>query len=137
MLSQDYFITKLFGLKDVLFTLIEETEISILISIETKPKPQICPCCKQPTSYIHDYRQQKIKDLPFRDKYCYLLLKKRRYTCKRCGKRFYEKYSFLPRYHHMTQRVYVEILRMLRNNCSMKLVARIPLSTLFRGSLTL
>ena len=125
MLSQEYFITKLLGLKDVLVTFTEETDSSIYIGIETKPKPQICPCCKQSTTYIHDYRQQKIKDLSFRDKYGYLLLKKRRYVCKQCGKRFYEKYSFLPRYHHMTQRVYMEILRMLRNNCSMKLVAEL------------
>jgi transposase len=123
MLSQEYFITKLLGLKDVLVTFTEETDSSIYIGIETKPKPQICPCCKQSTTYIHDYRQQKIKDLSFRDKYGYLLLKKRRYVCKQREKRFYEKYSFLPRYHHMTQRVYMEILRMLRNNCSMKLVA--------------
>ena len=125
MLLQDNFITKLLGLKDVLITNIKETDNSLYIDIETKPKPQICPCCKHSTSYIHDYRQQRIKDLSIRDKFVYLLLKKRRYVCKRCGKRFYEKYSFLPRYHHMTQRVYVEILRMLRNNCSMKLVANL------------
>ena len=87
MLSEDNFITKLLGLKDVLITNITETATSLYIDIETKPKPQICPCCKHSTSYIHDYRQQRIKDLSIRDKFVYLLLKKRRYVCKQCGKK--------------------------------------------------
>jgi hypothetical protein len=63
MLSLD--ITKPLGLIDVLIT---------------------CPCCKQPTSYIHDYRMQKIKDLSLGSNFSYLLLRKRRYVYSDAGK---------------------------------------------------
>lgn len=123
MLSDNNCITKLLGLKDVFVNSVEETENYLCINIKTVAKPHLCPCCKQPTSYIHDYRLQKIKDLSFRGKFVYLILKKRRYICKQCGKKFNEKYAFLPKYHRMAQRVYENILRLLRTNYSMKSVA--------------
>lgn len=123
MLSDNNCITKLLGLKDVFVNSVEETENYLCINIETVAKPHLCPCCRQPTSYIHDYRLQKIKDLSFRGKFVYLILKKRRYICKQCGKKFNEKYAFLPKYHRMAQRVYENILRLLRTNYSMKSVA--------------
>jgi transposase len=123
MLSENNCITKLLGLKDVFVNSIEEKGNCLLIDVETEPKPSPCPCCGEISSYIHDYRKQKIKDLSLRGKFVYLLLKKRRYVCKHCGKRFYEKYPFLPRYHRMAQRVYEHILRQMRSNYSMKSVA--------------
>ena len=123
MLSENNCITKILGLKDVFVTSVEEKDDCICIGIETVSKPSPCPCCGELTSYIHDYRKQKIKDLSIRGKFVYLLLKKRRYICNHCGKRFFEKYSFLPKYHRMVQRVYEHILRQLRSNFSMKSIA--------------
>ncbi|WP_445659588.1 transposase family protein [Aeribacillus sp. FSL K6-8394] len=37
---------------------------------------------------------QKIRDIKFRGMYAYLILKKRRYKCTFCGKRFFELYAF-------------------------------------------
>lgn len=125
MLSTNDCITKLLGLKDIFVSDVKECENSIFINILTTKKQAICPCCKGATSRVHDYRLQKVKDLPFRDKFVYLLLKKRRYLCTHCGKKFLEKYTFLPRYHRMTQRVYEHILRLLRTNYSMKSVANL------------
>ena len=124
MLSENNCITKLLGLKDVFITSVEEKEDCIYIGIETSPKPNYCPCCGEVSSYIHDYRKQKIKDLSFRRKFVYLLLKKRRYICMHCGKKFYERYSFLPKYHRMAQRVYENIIYCLRENYSMKSVSK-------------
>ena len=124
MLS-DNFTTTFIGLKDVFVKNIKENENNIFIEIETMQKQSVCPCCKCKTKYIYDYRIQKIKDLGYRNKHVYILLKKRRYICKHCNKRFYEKYSFLPRYHRMTQRVYESIIRSLRENYSMKSVSKI------------
>lgn len=123
MLSENNCITKLLGIKDVFVSSVDEKDDCLYISIETAPKPYHCPCCGEMTSYIHDYRKQKIKDLSLRGKFVYLLLKKRRYVCNHCGKRFFEKYSFLPKYHRMVQRVYEYILRQLRSNYSMKSIA--------------
>lgn len=123
MLSAKDCSTDLLGLKDVSVTSVKEDAYALYVHIETKPKECTCPCCRTVTHYIHDYRLQKIRDLPLRGKYLYLLLKKRRYVCKHCGKRFFEKYSFLPRFHRMTQRVYENIIRSLYDSVSMKSVS--------------
>jgi len=94
----------------------------IKIFITTKPKEHICPICGCKTSKIHDYREQIIKDLPFQFKHTYLILHKRRYVCS-CGKRFYESYDFLPRYHRMTNRLVYYICNELKKTVSMTLVA--------------
>ena len=120
---KDY-TTTLLGLENVSINFINEVSDSIYINITTSPRNTSCPRCKAITARVHDYRIQKVKDVPFRNKKLYLLLKKRRYLCPCCGKRFMEKYSFLPRYHHMTQRVYENILHELRECCSYKSVAQ-------------
>lgn len=92
------------------------------IYIETKPKEHVCPCCGFTTKRIHDYRLQTIKDLPFQMKHCYLVLRKRRYLCS-CGKRFFENYSFLPRYFQRTQRLTAFIASALHSTVSIKSIA--------------
>ncbi len=117
------YTTALLGFQGIEAGSFKETETTIEFTIGTKPQKPLCPCCKTQHCTTHDYRTQRIKDLPFRGKTIILILRKRRYRCKACGKRFFEKYAFLPRYHHMTQRVYTHILRTLRSNRSMKSVA--------------
>ena len=58
-------INKLLNLKDVFIKKIVHKEKSIDIYLETIPKFHICPCCGKETKRVHDYRFQKIKDLPF------------------------------------------------------------------------
>lgn len=52
------------------------------------------------------------------------MLRKRRYVCKHCGKKFYEKYDFLPRYAHCSQRLYLSILKAMENKGSYKDIAK-------------
>ncbi|MBV1822080.1 transposase family protein, partial [Anaerosalibacter bizertensis] len=101
---QSNFITQLLNLKGVKVTKISHEDSFVKIYITTDPKEHTCPACGAKTSKIHDYREQTIKDLPFQFKHTYLVLRKRRYACS-CGKRFYESYDFLPRYHRMTNRL--------------------------------
>lgn len=115
-------INKLLKLKDVNVKKVIEKNDSTEIHITTKPKTHICPCCGNETTKIHDYRLQKIKDIPFMYRTTYLILNKRRYQCK-CGKRFYESYDFLPRYHRMTRRTIQSIATELRKVSSLKSVA--------------
>ena len=120
--SMNKYITNLLGIKNVLVENIEENDSIIKLYLTTSPKDPCCPACGTTVSRIHDYRIQQIKDLPFRNKVIQLILNKRRYRCE-CGKRFFEKYSFLPKYHRMTQRVYESIIRELRNNRTYKSVS--------------
>lgn len=92
---QQNLTTTLLGIANVFVDKIENNSSSIQIHLSTPRKSQVCPYCGQPTTYIHDYRIQKIRDIPFQGKETFLLLRKRRYVCKACGKRFFEKYDFL------------------------------------------
>lgn len=117
------FTKKLLDLKDVQVKNISHSDIFLKITLETNPKSSICPCCGRTTSRIHDYRYQKIKDFPYMDKRIILILKKRRYVCS-CGKKFYEHYDFLPRYHRMTNRLVAYIVSELSNAVPVTFVSK-------------
>lgn len=117
------FTKKFLDLKEVQVKNINYSDIFLKITLETKSKLSICPCCGSGTSKIHDYRYQKIKDFPYMDKSVILILKKRRYVCP-CGKKFYEHYDFLPRYHRMTNRLVAYIVSELSNAVPVTFVAK-------------
>ena len=78
MLSFDY--TKvLLDLQEVNIINVEQFESHILIHTQLPVKPHPCPCCKQETSYIHDYRKRKIKDVSAFGKHVTLIHNHRRY----------------------------------------------------------
>ena len=72
------------------------------LTVQLQAKLQVCPSCKQQTQKIHDYRLQKIKHLPLLHKSYELFLRKRRYVCPHCAKRFFEANPFLSKYQRMT-----------------------------------
>lgn len=115
-------INKLLNFEEVIIKSIKHTDSLITIHLETKPTEQICPTCGSVTKKIHDYRLQIIKDVPVQLKPTNLVLKKRRYSCP-CGKHFYEKYSWLPKYQHMTKRLAMYICHQLRETISYTYVA--------------
>ena len=84
-----------------------------------------CPCCHAKTLKVHDYRFQLIKDIPIYYKDTFIYYRKRRYVCKQCGKKFYEKNSFLPKRARKTNRLSAFIIEQLKEKQSMKDVARI------------
>jgi len=107
MLMKDY-TAKLLNLEDVIITNVENNLDQLHIYIELPRKKHVCPCCGAETDRVHDYRLQKIKDIPLaRD--TFLHLRKRRYRCS-CGKRFFEENTFLPRYYRVTSRLFAEII---------------------------
>ena len=107
MLNQDY-TSKLHNLEDVIITNVENIADQLHIYIELPREKHVCPVCGAVTDRIHDYRMQVIKDIPLaRD--TFLHLRKRRYRCE-CGKRFFEKNNFLPRYYRVTTRLVAEII---------------------------
>ncbi|MEG2720862.1 MAG: ISL3 family transposase, partial [Oscillospiraceae bacterium] len=117
------FNKNLLGLQDVIIKNIEEKDDVININIKLEVKEHQCPCCKTKTKYIHDYRNQIVKDIPIRGKKCNLILQKRRYICKNCGKKFFEKNKFLPRYYQSTNRLSMWIIKQL-GTYSFKAIAK-------------
>ena len=111
MLNQDY-TSKLLNLEDVIITNVENISDQLHIHLELPRTKHICPACGATTDCIHDYRMQIIKDVPLaRD--TFLHLRKRRYRCS-CGKRFFEKNPFLPRYYRVTSRLVANIIQEFR-----------------------
>ena len=122
-IMHSYCINKLINIEGVIVKKVVHSDTSVKIFLETKPSLQKCPCCGAQTKRIHDYRTQLIKDLPLQTKHCYLVLKKRRYACS-CGKRFLEKYSFLPRYYQRTRRLSCFVASELHQTQSLKSIAQ-------------
>ena len=110
-------------LKDVFVKNVIQEDSFLKVFIETKPSEQTCPCCGCKTKRVHDYRIQEIDDTPFQGKTVILVLRKRRYLCSSCGKRFLEHYSFLPSYHRRTRRLAFYVIFLLRQTFSLKQVS--------------
>ena len=121
---QDNYITEFLDLKGIQVKKLERKEKGIFLHITTKAKTQNCPCCNNKTNKIHDYRTQTIKDVPYHHQMVYFVLKKRRYVCKHCNKRFYESYDFLARYLRRTTRATKGILYELFDVCTKKEIAK-------------
>ena len=88
---------------------IKKIENIIYIHIEMPVLEHICPICGEKTKYIHDYRCRTIKDLPAFNQQVVLIYRQRRYICHKCGKRFSEENTFVPRYYQITKRLINEM----------------------------
>ena len=130
-----HFTEKLLGLQGLNITNIEENEKNIIIYAEMERKEHNCISCGTATNTVHDYREQVIKDIPAFGKLVSIVLRKRRYRCKHCGKRFFETNSFLPKYHRMTLRLCAFVIDKLRDERSFTSVAKevnLSVSTVIR-----
>ena len=113
-------ITKLLGLEDVIVKNVYEDADGCHIEMELPRCEHCCPCCGSTTDRIHDYRVQKVKDISTHGVRTYLHIRKRRYACKACGKRFCEENSFLPRYYRVTSRLVTKVISDFRSLHSAK-----------------
>ena len=118
-----HFTEKLLGLKDITIKNVEDNEEKTEIFLEKPVKSHICPNCGETTAKVHDYRNQRIKDIPAFGKQTVIILRKRRYKCE-CGKCFYEKVDFLPRYRRMTNRFSAYVISRLTSVCSYTSIAK-------------
>ena len=131
----NYSISNLTGLQDLKIKNIDTLGNFLLINAEIERKPHKCPCCNNLTDKVHDYRVQVIKDIPAFGKFILISLRKRRYVCKHCKKRFYEQIQFLPKYHRMTNRLSAWVIHLLEDVRSFSSVARevnLSVSTVIR-----
>src|SRR5574344_194379 len=117
MFNQDY-TAKLLDLKDLIITNVENISEGLHIYIELPRKEHTCPACGAVTDRVHDYRMQAVKDVPMA-RNTFLHLRKRRYRCD-CGKRFFERNTFLPRYYRVTSRLVAEIIHAFEKVVSAK-----------------
>ena len=57
---------KILGIQDVIITEVKENEEEIEIHINLDVSEHCCPCCGSITTKTHDYRTQRVTDIPFR-----------------------------------------------------------------------
>ena len=119
-----YFIAELLQLKDVIFTKAENIDSEMHIWLELPRKEHICPRCAARTAQVHDYREQVVKDIPL-GRPTYLHLRKRRYRCPCCGKRFAEENQLVPRYYRATGRMIAAVIRAFENVVSATRIASV------------
>ena len=134
MLTINY-TQELLNLQDVQVEKVENFEKIKRIHIKLNRKKVFCPVCHAETSKIHDYRTQIVKDCEAFGQRIELVLRKRRYICLACRKRFAEPNTFLPKYHRMTSRLIGSILDKLADERSFTSVARetgLSVSTVIR-----
>lgn len=127
--------SRILGLEDVIVKNVYDGEESCHVELELPRRIHTCPRCGASTDKIHDYRMQKIKDLPVHGKHTYLHLRKRRYVCNQCKKRFFEVNSFLPRYYRVTSRMVAAVIERFRASVSATDIGRennISVSTALR-----
>lgn len=122
MLSNN--IAELFGVQGLLFTDLKATETEVAFYMELERKKQPCPNCGVLTDTVHDYRIQKVKEVSVLGKRTTLVLRKRRYRCMDCGKRFLEQNEMLTKYSRITNRLTKYICDRLKNEYSFTSVAR-------------
>ena len=112
------FTKEVLGLQDVIITKVENNKKEIKIYAQLERKKHNCIRCGTATDTIHDYRTQTIKDIPAFGKLVTIILRKRRYRCPHCNKRFFEDNSFLPKYHRMTNRLSAFVINRLTDERS-------------------
>ena len=122
MLALNY-TQEILNLQDVSVEKVENLKKIQRIYIKLGRKVVNCPCCEAETSKIHDYRTQIVKDCEAFGKKIELVLKKRRYVCTCCNKRFSEPNTFLPKYHRMTSRLIGTVIEKLSDERSFTSVA--------------
>ena len=118
-----HYTEEILGLQGVNVKKVVHGEEKIEIYAHLEQRKQYCKGCGAATLAVHDYRTQKVKDVPAFGKQVVLYLRKRRYRCECCGKRFYENNSFLPKYSRMTNRLIAFVIDRLRDERSFTSVA--------------
>ena len=134
MLTSNY-TQEILNLQDVEVKKVENFKGIKRIHIQMNRKKVKCPVCGAETDKIHDYRTQIVKDCEAFGQKVELVLRKRRYQCTCCEKRFAEPNNFLPKYHRMTSRLIGTILDKLTEERSFTSVARetsLSVSTVIR-----
>jgi transposase len=123
MLENNY-TNKILGLEDCQVTNVKVLDHILIILVEMDRKSHQCPSCGTYTDCIHDYRVQEVKDISFQAMETHLRIRKRRYVCPHCGKRFMESIPFLSRYQRISRRLIAQAVQSLRKVHSLSSVAK-------------
>lgn len=105
-----------------------------LVHVEKKDEEERCPHCGFLTSFVHDRRTRKVRDLSVLNKPLYLLVLVKRYRCRNCNEVFTSSFESIGSHQHYTKRfclfLYEQVLGTTIQEISRKY--QIPYSTVER-----
>lgn len=113
----------LLGLKDITVNKLEEDNDFVYVHADVD-KMNTCPYCGSRKIWVHDHRVHNIKDTHLHGKKCIIRLRKTRYNCMSCNKRFERKLDFIAKGHSLTLRLIECIVRDLRGVYSISSIAK-------------
>jgi len=123
MPCSDY-TAEILGLKEISILDVRQSDQRLEIYAMKPRRKHRCPVCGRETDKVHDYRWQSVKDLRVYGKPTLLHIRKRRYVCIHCGKRFIEDITFLPKYHRVTNRLVAHVISSFSELKSIKDIAK-------------
>lgn len=113
----------LLGIQDAEVTGVSEERR--LITIDCKPvHDRVCPHCESTHAWVHDHREQLLRDAPMRRKHVVFRVRKTRYDCKDCGARFEAPLSFAAKGKQMIKRLVAYVVDAFRDIRSVSELAR-------------
>jgi len=90
-------IKKLFNLQGLWIDSTDWKENGVILKVRSPRNTAKCPFCGKSTKLIHQKRERKIKHGIYMGKIVYLLIKVRRFYCKKCKKTFREEIPIIDR----------------------------------------
>ncbi|MFH1223708.1 MAG: ISL3 family transposase [Pseudomonadota bacterium] len=85
---------------------------------------EVCPKCATPSHSTYDHRVVRVRDSQLRGKHCFLVVRKRRFWCKKCGKPFTEPLAGVRKHYRTTARYRQEVFRACLNYTNLKQVRK-------------
>ena len=131
---RNHITTLLLGIQDVEVTGVAEDKHRIVIDCILR-HDRVCPYCGSSHAWVHDHREQVLRDAPMRRKHVFLRVRKTRYDCKGCGMRFEAPLSFAAKGKQMTKRLIAYVVDAFRDIRSVAELSReigISTTSIFR-----
>lgn len=92
--------------------------------VDKRSTVEVCPKCATPSSSVYDHREVKVRDAPLRGKDVLLHIRKRRFSCKPCGKPFTEPVPGIKKGYRTTDRYEKGLLWACENFADLKAVRK-------------
>lgn len=94
------------------------------VEASKESKMEVCPRCATPSTSIYDRRTVKLKDAPMRDMAVKLVVRKRRFSCRPCGRPFTEPVPGIVKGRRSTERYQRSVLWACENFSDLTRVRR-------------
>ena len=92
--------------------------------VDKHSEVEVCPKCATPSQSVYDRREIRVKDQPVHGKLVRLWVRKRRFSCKPCGRPFTEPVPGIKKGHRTTQRYRAGVLWACENFSDLSAVRR-------------